>query len=185
MDTFGSEPEVRPADVVVFGAPGASCEDGLIRTSAAGLERAGLAARFWLSFDQTSSPMRMICVAGRPKYRSNMPPLRSGQSEAAEMTAIIRALGVPSEVIRPNDTFPLQRGYSTSTVDEVALLVEEGLIAPGMYGPDSPLAIVLHRRHAARAVALLRKVGFDKQQLRVVSPSTADSPTEVIIRVIY
>jgi hypothetical protein len=101
------------------------------------------------------------------------------------MTAIMRLLGVPSEAIRPNEAFPLQRGYSTSTVDEVALLIEEGLIAPGMYRSDSPLAIVLHRRHAARAVALLKKVGFDKRQLRVVSPSAADSPTEAIIRVVY
>lgn len=178
-------PENRPADVVVFGAPGATSRDGMIQISAAGRERATLAARFWLSFDQTTQPMRMICVAGRPKYRSGMPPLAPDQSEAAEMVRIMRELGVPQERIWPGESFSIGRDYATSTVDEVALLVEKGFIAPAMYKPSSPLAIVAHRRHGARVLDVLRKVGFDARQTTLVTPETLDSISEIAIRGIY
>jgi hypothetical protein len=175
----------RAADVVVFGAPGASFADGKIRISGAGKERALLAARYWLSFDQGAQPMRVICVAGHSMYRGGIPPLPSGQSEAAEMIAVIRAMGVPADVIRPNGQFPLGGHYSISTVDEVAILLEEGLITPESYGPESPLAIVLHRLHGVRAIDVLRKVGFDTRQLYLLSPQTPDSVSEMLIRVVY
>lgn len=101
------------------------------------------------------------------------------------MIDIMRDLGVPEDAIRPNGRFPLRHGYATSTVDEVALLMEEGLISPELYGPGSPLAIVLHRRHGARALDVFRKVGFDSHQLQLLHPPDTDPYSEVIIRCVY
>jgi hypothetical protein len=156
-----------------------------MRISRAGRERAVLAARYWLSFDQGPQPMRMICVAGRSGYRGGMPQLPPGQSEAAEMTGVMRAMGVPDDVIRPNDQFPLRHDCSISTVDEVAVLLEESLISPEFYRPESPLVIVLHRHHGARAIDVLTKVGFRAEQLYLLSPQSPDSMDEMLIRVAY
>jgi hypothetical protein len=179
-------PVPRGGDVVVFGAPGALFTEGKMHVSEAGRERAELAARYWLSQDPESQQrMRIICVAGRSGYRGHIPSLPPGKSEAAEMTSLMQAMGVPADACLPNEHFPIRREYSISTVDEVAVLVDEELIKPDFYGPKSPLVLVLHRRHGARAIDVFRKIGFKKKQLYLLSPRSRDSFGEVLIRIFY
>jgi hypothetical protein len=173
------------ADVVVFGAPGAILTDGNLTISGAACERAELAARYWLSLPQEARPKRVICVAGRPAFRSGMTKLLSGESEAASMTKIMTGLGIPNDVIRPNQQFPLDREFSVSTVDEVSILVETRLILPEWYSGNSPLAIVIHKRHGARAIDVLLKMGFKKSHILLLSPDTPDSKSEVVLRLMY
>jgi hypothetical protein len=153
--------------------------------SQAARERAELAARYWLSFPPQDRPMRVICVAGRPALRSGMPDLPRGKSESDQMRQIMLRLGVPDDVLRPNQRFPLDRDLSISTVDEVSILVETGLISPERYGRVAQLAIVLHRRHGARAIDILRKFGFKRSHILLLSPDTPDSKREVALRVGY
>jgi hypothetical protein len=170
------------ADVVVFGAPGARLIDGKLVISPAGRERAELAARYWLSLSPPARPRRVMCVAGRPAFRSGMPDLPPGESEAAEMIRIMLRLGVPDDVIRPNQDFPLDRDFSISTVDEVSILVETNLISPERYSRDARLAIVLHKGHGARVIDILRKLGFTRSQIYLLSPDTPDARGEAALR---
>jgi hypothetical protein len=172
-------------DIVVFGAPGAILLDGKLSLSAAGHERAELAARYWLSFPLEFRPERVICVAGRPGFRSGMPEPLSGESESASMTAIMLRLGVPTDIIRPNERFPLGRDFSISTIDEAAILVKSKLISPERYSRDERLALVLHKRHGARVIDILRKFGFKKSHILLLSPERRDSKSEVVLRLAY
>jgi hypothetical protein len=44
---------------------------------------------------------------------------------------------------------------------------------------------VLHRRHGARAIDILRKVGFEKSQILLLSPDTLDAKAELGLRLVY
>jgi hypothetical protein len=176
---------IHASDIVVIGAPGAQWAAGHLTISAAARERADLAARYWLSSHDTEESMRVICIAGRPAVRSNMPALPLCESEAAEMIDLMLQLGVPETVIRPNRQHPLGREFSVSTVDEVAILMQLHLIEPEMYRPDKPLGIVAHERHGARTIDILRKVGFTKSQVVLLSPAALDSRFELVLRLIY
>jgi hypothetical protein len=114
-----------------------------------------------------------------------MPALPPGVSEAAEIIKMMIGLGLPDGVMRPNQQFPLPCEPSISTVDEVGILVEARLISPDMYAQEAPLAIVAHRRHGARVVDILRKVGFSRPQILLLSPATPDSRGEVALRIAY
>lgn len=177
--------DLSAADIVVLGAPGAVLVHGKLKISRAARERAELAARYWLSLPQQARPVRVICVAGRPAFRSGMPKLPSSESEAPKMIDIMLRLGVHNDVIRPNQEFPLDRDFSTSTVDEVSILVGTQLISPEQYSREAPLCIVLHRRHGARAIDILRKVGFERSHLLLLSPKTLDPKREIAIRLAY
>ncbi|MEX5633872.1 hypothetical protein [Parafrankia sp. FMc2] len=175
-----------PQDIVVFGAPGSTYDDeGRLQISPDGVARADLAADYWWANSAESvEPIPVTCVAGRPAKRQGM-QATVGQAEAYVIGRLLTDRGVPEELVRPNKAHPLGRDYATSTVDEVGILVENGLTPVDKYTPDSPLALVIHRRHGRRAVDIWRKIGFDSRQLQVISPKNPDPKLEIALRLGY
>jgi hypothetical protein len=191
-------PSQRAGDVVVFGAPGSWLDaDGRLRISWAAEERARVAAAYWHAHHPSGvegapgqaeadlPPMRVICVAGRPGKRHNMADIGE-QTEAEHIARLIVEHGVPAYLVVPNVDAPLKRAYATSTIDEVGILVEEADLTPvGRYSRNAPLALVMHRRHARRALDIWRKVGFGPDEIIVVAPDSVDSHQETVLRFAY
>ncbi|MBL7517650.1 hypothetical protein I6A84_05800 [Frankia sp. CNm7] len=188
----------RAVDIVVFGAPGSRLDpEGRLQISPAAAERAQLAADYWhhhnsdsdddeyAGLDPECAPrMRVICVAGRPGKRQMMADV-GDQAEAQHIARLVVEQGVPQELVIPNPSQPLGRAYATSTVDEVGILVEEGLTPIDKYSRAFPLAVVAHRHHGLRIRDVWRKVGFRREQILPVPPEAPDSRKEIALRLAY
>lgn len=192
-----------PTDIAVFGAAGSTYEDGVLQLSEDAVRRAEVAASYWWGFHELNEvqqalelgsaalpaafgrgQMRILCVAGRPGFRQQMGELEDGQNEAQLIREHMLERGVPEEVVRPNDENPLRRAYAMSTVDEVGILIDTGLVRKERYTRKHPLAIVAHRRHGRRIMDVWRKVGFKDEQLRPVEAGI-DTWKEIGARAVF